>query len=159
MSFGNGGDLLSNFNLHSWLVGCHSAWDLMTTVTGDLALTRDEAENNRQRLLMWMALPKGERLNPSLGCCLHDYFHEKITGNIGRRIELDLKKDLTALFPNLSIKNIAVDSITPLSGGIHEMQIEVSLGDDSFQFVANWNEIAGANDTINSIMYTEGHNW
>lgn len=155
-NIGSGGDLLSNFNLSSWIVGCHSSFDLVTTITGDLALTKDDAENNRQRLLMWMALPKGERINPALGCCLHDYFHEKITGNISRRLQLDLQKDLKGVFPDLNIKNISVEKIAPLSGGIREILVAITLGDDSLQFIANWNEIMGANEEINSIMLTGG---
>jgi hypothetical protein len=155
-NIGNGGDLLCNFDLHSWVIGCHSSWDLVTTVTGDLALTKDEDENNRQRLLMWLALPKGERLNPKWGCCLHDYFHEKMTGNISRRLELDIRSDLKDVFPNMNIKNIAVTSVKASTEGLREISIDMSLGNDNLRFVADFNNIASVNEEINSLIYTGG---
>jgi hypothetical protein len=156
---GMGGDLLSNFSLSGGMCGCHSTWDLTPTITGDLALTKDETENNRQHLLMWLALPKGERLNPSLGCCLHDYFHRKITGTIYRELSLDIGSDLKSVFPEVDIKNIVVESISDLSGGNRTMQIGITLGDDDLQFVADFNTITEINDTINSLLYYGGANW
>ena len=153
---GKGGDILCNFDLTGWLIGCHSSWDLRTTVTGDLALTKDETENNRQRLLMWMALPKGERLDPSLGCCIHDYFHEKITGNVSRRLALDMRSDLKQVFPDLDIKNISIDKVSGLEGGNTEVVASISLGNDGLQFVANWNEIMSINEEMTSIIYNGG---
>ena len=154
----SGGDLLGNFNLHSGRVGCHSAWDLITTVSGDIALTRDAAENNRQRLLMWLATPKGERLDPTLGCCIHDYFHQKITSDLPRRLELDMRADLLSVFPELSIRNIKIVSNTYLSGGNREIVCDITLGNDSLQFLANLFDMQGTNEAINDLIYHGGGN-
>jgi hypothetical protein len=151
-----GGDLLSNFNLSGGQIGCHSAWDLVTTVTGDIALTRDLAENNRQRLLLWLATPKGERPDPSLGCCIHDYFHQKITKDLPRRLSLDMRADLLSVFPTLNIKNINVTAVTPLSGGNREIECDISLGDDSLQFLANFEALDATNEIINQLIYSGG---
>ncbi len=158
MSFGNGGDLLCNFDLSPWIIGCHSSMDLVTTVTGDLALTQDDAQTNRQHLLMWMAIPKGERLNSGIGCCLHDYFHAKVTGNIERRLLLDLKKDLSGVFPDLSIKNVYISNIANSDDGVNEIQIGITLGDDSLEFIANWNNIMNVNEELNNFIYSSGAN-
>lgn len=153
---GMGGDLLCNFSLSAGTIGCHSTWDLMTTITGDLALTKDEAENNRQRLLMWIAIPKGERLQRSVGCCLHDYFHAKLTGAIYRQLELDVGSDLKSVFPDLDIKNIFVENIMGMSNGTNAIQIGVTLGDDSLQFISDFNTVTSVNDSINSLFYYSG---
>jgi hypothetical protein len=153
---GNGGDLLCNFSLSGSMLTCHTNFDLLTTITGDLALTKDDEENNRQRLLMWMATPKGERINPATGCCLHDYFHEKMTGSIYRRLELDLKTDLKSVFPTLDIKNLSVDNISDLESGNRTIQVGITLGDDSLKFVADFNSLVSFNDTINSLIYYGG---
>lgn len=105
---------------------------------------------------MWMALPKGERLNPSLGCCLHDYFHRKITNVIYRQLELDIRSDLKSVFPELSIKNIAVDNISDLSSGNRTIQIGITLGDDNLKFIADFEAVTSVNDTINSLLFYGG---
>ena len=155
-TYGTGGDLRSNFSLGPGLCGCHSSFDLSLTVTGDLALTADEEENNRQRLLMWMALPKGERLNPNLGCCLHDYFHAKVTNVIYRQLELDIRSDLKPVFHDLDIKNIAVESVSDLSGGNRTIQTGITLGDDTLQFISDFNTVTSINDSINSLLFYGG---
>ncbi len=155
-TFGMGGDLRSTFELGGGLCSCHKNWDLSTTVNGDLALTKDEYENNRQRLLMWLALPKGERLNPSLGCCLHDYFHAKVTGVTYRQLELDMRCDLKSVFPDLDIKNIAVEDISGLSEGNRTIQVGVTLGNDKLRLLADFNSVSAVNDTINSLLYYGG---
>jgi len=149
---GTGGDLLASFDLSAWIVGCHSSWDLLTTITGDLALTKDTAENNRQRLLMWMVLPRGERLDPSIGCCLYDYLHAKMTDILGKQLELDLKADLSQVFPDLKIKQLSVNQIKDLTGGNREIQMSMYLGDDKLQFAANWGDISKVNDQINAMV-------
>ena len=155
-NIGTGGDLLSNFSLSGGIIGCHSSWDLCTTVTGDLALTKDDIENSRQRLLMWIALPRGERLDNKLGCCVHEYFHQKNVRNVRRKLELDVTSDLNDVFPDLSIRNIAVKSINDLSGGNREVVIALTLGPDNLQFVANWNEIMNITEEMSEIIYYGG---
>lgn len=155
-TFGLGGDLLSNFSYSGGLCSCHSTWDLITTITGDLALTKDDAENNRQRLLMWLMLPKGERLDPSLGCCIHDYFHQKMTGTIYRELELDMQVDLKGVFPDLKIRNIQVESISDITSGNRTIQCGITLGNDDLKFVANFEELVMINEDINSLLYYGG---
>ena len=154
---GQGGDLLSNFSLGPGMCGCHSSWDLITTITGDLALTKDEAENNRQRLLMWIATPKGERINPSIGCCLHDYFHAKLSNSIYRQIELDVEADLKSVFPDLTIQNLCIDNISDTEGdGSRTIQIGITLGNDSIKFLSDFNSASTVNDSISSLLYYGG---
>ncbi|MFA5452382.1 MAG: hypothetical protein WC248_02260 [Candidatus Methanomethylophilaceae archaeon] len=156
-NIGEGGDLLTNFSLRGGLYRCHSMWDLVTTITGDLALTKDEAENNRQRLLMWLALPKGERPDsPSLGCCLHDYFHAKIDGATIRRLRLDVSSDLKSVFPDLDIKNTSVESIGSTSTGNREIMIGVTLGDDDMRFIADFDNMSAINYNISSLLFYGG---
>lgn len=151
-----GGDLLGNFDLRGGMVGCHSSWDLVTTVTGDLALTKDEEENNRQRLLMWMALPKGERIDPSIGCCLHDYFHAKISGHVLKSLELDIENELKTVFPDAKISNVRVKKVAPLSDGTREIIVDVTINNDRFAFQAISSVLDGLNEYINDMMYHGG---
>lgn len=154
---GKGGDLLTDFSLIGSMFSCHDSIDLVTTVTGDLALTKDETENNRQRLLMWLATPKGERLDPSIGCCLHDYFHAKMTGSIYRQLELDIESDLKSVFPEMTISDIAVENISDTSSGNRIVQVGVTLGDDSIKFLSDFNSSSALNEKINSLLYYGGY--
>jgi len=137
------------------MVGCHSSWDLITTVTGDLALTRDEQENLRQRLLMWMALPHGERIDPRIGCCLHDYFHAKITEPVLRSMELDIENELRAVFQTNNI-DAKVYKVEPLSNGSREVLVDVTIGSDRFRFSAISNILESVNEQINDMLYHGG---
>jgi uncharacterized membrane protein YheB (UPF0754 family) len=105
---------------------------------------------------MWMALPKGERLNSGLGCCLHDYFHDKISSNVSTRLRNDIEEDMKSVFPELNIKNIVIKKISALSGGNREIVVSINLGDDNLQFLADWNNIMSVNEEMNSILYTGG---
>jgi len=46
---------------------CHSTMDLEITIDGDLKLV-DGVDEMRQRMLIWLGTPQGERLDPNTGC-------------------------------------------------------------------------------------------
>jgi phage baseplate assembly protein W len=143
-------DLLTNFNLEQGSCKCHSLLDILLSPTGDLALTKTDQQTLRQRFLLYLATPKGERLDPTVGCCLHDFLHEINSPRVTRKLELYIESDLRTQFPELGIKTVRCSPSTYLDG---EMEINVILADDSLQFLFTSDDLLNLSSMISELLF------
>jgi len=133
------GDLKINQSMEGGRCRCHSDMDLVTTTTGDLAVTMDKDEHMRQRMVLWLATPRGEVYNqPYAGCVLHDYIHERMSGSVLARLERDLKQDMQDHFPELGVTSITCNKV---SDDPCELQILGRLSEDGIEFFVNLADI------------------
>lgn len=133
-------------------VRCHSNLDLVTTLTGDIAITPDDVTNYRQRLFMWLATPKGERIDPSVGCCLYDFLHNKATSTTARTLELYLASDLAVAFPELDVKSVRCK----LSSDNRTFSVDVKLGDESLTFLFSDNDLLNISSQLAEVYSITG---
>jgi hypothetical protein len=148
-----GGDLQTNMSMGAGRLRCHSNLDLLTTCTGDLAITATEESNMRQRLFMWLATPKGERLDPSVGCCLYDFMHDKATSSNARLLEIAIGSDIQTLFPELAIKTIRCR----LSDADNRtFYVDIKIGNESLSFLFDYNELLNFSSQIAELFSVTG---
>jgi hypothetical protein len=143
-------DLLTNFSLDTGWCKCHSLLDFAVSPTGDLSLTKNDQQAMRQRFLLYLATPKGERLSPLVGCCLHDFIHEINSPRITRKLELYIENDLRTQFSELQVKTVRCSPSTFLDG---EMEMNVILADDSLQFLFTSDDLLNLSSMISEIMF------
>jgi hypothetical protein len=143
-------DLLTNFSLDVGDCKCHSLLDLRVSATGDLALTRDPQQALRQRFLIYLATPKGERLNPNIGCSLHDFTHELNVPNISRKLELYIENDLKTQFPELKVRNVRCSPSSYIGGA---MEMTVIFADNNLQFLFTSDDLLNLSSMIAELIY------
>ena len=100
-------DWLGNWSLKDGRVRCHGDFDFVQSVTGDLERTTSEEQYTVQKLILWLAIKKGEVVNdPELGSVLHQFLFKPLTpGNMAlleRLLEYDLKKQI----PELAVRTV-----------------------------------------------------
>lgn len=134
------GDIATNQSYGKGSVRCHGNTDIALTATGDIALTTDAFSNLRQRMMMYIMTPKGERLDPDLGCVLWDFFFEKDRPEELRLFELTLENDIRTAFPDLDLKGIRIISSGNDSVG-RTTTAKVILGNEDLEFVFPRNDI------------------
>jgi phage baseplate assembly protein W len=143
-------DLLTNFDLSTGYCKCHSMLDFAVSPTGDLSLTKNNQQAMRQRFLLYLATPKGERLQKDVGSCLHDFIHEINSPRITRKLELYIESDLRTQFSELEVKTVRCSPSTYLDG---EMEINVIFGDDSLEFLFTPDDLMNLSSMLAEIMY------
>jgi hypothetical protein len=143
-------DLLTNFDLSGGYCKCHNVLDFRVGPEGDIALTKDDQQAMRQRFLIYLATPKGERLDPTVGSCIHDFIHEINAPKNTRRLELFIKDDLDKQFPELKTRAIRCQPSTYLDG---EMEIRVILADDNLHFIFSPDDIMTLSSTISELLF------
>jgi len=99
-------DLKTNLQLTGGRAKCHHGLDFILTSSGDIAFTDGESDNMRQRLLFYLATPKRNRIDPTIGCSYYEYIHVKMTKDNLAYLAGDLKKDLKQQFPEWGIQDV-----------------------------------------------------
>lgn len=102
------GDIQTNMRFDGGIVRCHSTTDAELTSSGDLALVPESAFGLRQRLLIWLAVPRGELFDPEAGCPVYDYFHTRLTGSDTQALANDMKNSFRYLFPELNVQKVEI---------------------------------------------------
>jgi hypothetical protein len=155
ISSGIGGDLQTNMSMGYGRMRCHGDLDLTTTITGDLALTSDSASNTRQRILMWLATPKGERLDPSIGCCLYDFLHSSASPTNVRKMESYIAADINYLFNDLGLK---VKSVTcRVADDVNSsVYVDIKMGNEDLGFLFTYNELINLSSQLASVYSITG---
>ena len=103
---GNNIDLLTNMQLQGGRAKCHHGLDFLLSSSGDIAFTDEGSDNMRQRLLLYLATPKRNRVDPTVGCSYYEYIHEKMTEDNLAYLAGDLKEDLRTQFPEWDIQDV-----------------------------------------------------
>jgi len=83
---------------------CHGWGDLVLNSQGDIDVVTDEEECITQRIIIWMGTHKGERLDPTIGCVIHDYMHKPITSQNMKHLRSDALYQLQSIFPDYDVK-------------------------------------------------------
>ena len=99
------GDLRTNTYQESGKYTCHGQnglLDLVLDPSGDLALITDPLEQLLQEIRIWSGTKLGERIDPRLGCVLHDYSFAKMTASELENLRLDLEHNFLVNFPEFS---------------------------------------------------------
>ena len=105
-------DIATNKDLSSGYNQCHTSLDILLDATGDIALIHGQDEL-KQRFLLYLAIPKGERYDPKIGCSCLDHLHEKNTTANMRLLEQEIESDMKYQFPEISINSVTCNkSIT-----------------------------------------------
>lgn len=99
-------DLRTNLDNSSGYCQCHTSLDVLLTADGDLSIVSGTDEL-QQRFFLYLAIPKGERYDPNIGCYAYDYLHEKNTRNVMRSMEQDIKLDMKYQFPEISVSSVS----------------------------------------------------
>jgi hypothetical protein len=146
-------DLLTNFSLDTGICKCHASLDLLVNSQGDLALTKNDQQAMRQRFLLYLATPKGERLDPNVGSCIHDFVHEINSHKITRKLELFIQNDLIVQFPELNVKSVRCIPSTYLDG---EMDVQVILSDSNMEFLFSPGDLMDMSSTISELLFYAG---
>lgn len=99
-------DLKTNMMFDAGYIKCHSTLELETTPYGDLALTDNDTDLFYQSFLLYWGIPKGERIDPRIGCPWYDYQHKKATSANLAEFENELKESLKWHFPAHGIRSL-----------------------------------------------------
>lgn len=141
-------DVATNLDISTGFSHCHTALDILLTATGDLSIVSGNDEL-RQRFLLYLATPKGERFDPEIGCFAYDYLHEKNTRNNMRKMEQDIMNDMNYQFPDIEVISVSCmkDASDPF-----RMQLDVRIaGDNTLQFMYTPEELISLTKEIESI--------
>jgi phage baseplate assembly protein W len=133
------GDIALNFLVdETGICRCHGQLSPIRSSSGDIARITDELQCIQQRIAIWKATKKGERpLRPRFGCCIRDYIHEPLTGSRLLDLKADLQRDLSSLFPEMTVKVLKVESWERNS-----VNIETMIGNYEIEIPANAEELA-----------------
>jgi len=126
---------------------CHSALDLRLTAQGDLAIISGTDEI-KQRMLLYLGIPRGERQDIRIGSSALNYLHEKNTNNNMRRLEQDILGDMKYQFSDLPVQ-----SVTCTQGLTDPFQFNLSvrLSDGDMNFLYTPEELLRLTSDIASI--------
>lgn len=142
-------DILTNMDLSYGRANCHSALDILLTPDGDLAICTGDLEL-RQRFVMYRATPKGERLNPLLGCAEYDYLHEKNVSTEMRKMSQDIYADLQAYFPEMKGKSVTCELSEE---DAYKVNIYTLLAVDNINFLFNAKSLMNISSTLDNILH------
>lgn len=141
-------DLCTNMDISSGFCRCHSSLDLILTADGDLSIV-DNANEMKQRFLLYLSTPKGERFNPQIGSACYDYLHEKNTRNNMRRMEQDVLGDMDYQFPEIDVSSVSCmkDISDPF-----QMKLDVRLSDgQNLQFLYTPEELVSLTTELTNL--------
>ena len=146
------GDIKTNLELEAGICKCHSRMDILLTSTGDLALVSAPGPCVQQRLILWMATPHGERMDPNIGCRLWDIMHSALTGTVLGALEVTLKHEMQLLFPEIEVTSVVCELVP--ATGVSSSKVLVSVmssGEDLF-FIFSPEDLVD----IYRVVYGEG---
>lgn len=145
-------DFKFNLDLRSGYVRCHNRGDLVNTPDGDIALTESYSEYLLQRIIIWLATPKGEVPNdPDVGCVLHDFLFYKQTPQNLYRLAKELEYDAKVQFPDLGILYIDVKGLS-----ISSIQIVIYTQNELISLILEESEYQELlNEVINMLSIGE----
>jgi phage baseplate assembly protein W len=135
------GDLMTNLQTEGGVCQCRGNLDFVLTSTGDLALISDTNQCMRQRIIIWLATPKGERRSPDTGCLLWDYLFQPVTGSMLAELRVKLTRELQETFPEMEVKSVRVEQATGFGEGGHKVLITVIMAGDQIQFMFSADEM------------------
>lgn len=140
-------DLRTNFDISTGFSHCHSSLDLVLTATGDLALISG-IDEIKQRILLYLGIPKGERFDPKMGSSALDYLHEKNTVSNMRNLEQDIFNDMKYQFPELPTKSVTCSKSIK---DPQTMYLDVRLSDTEMSFLYTPDELIQLTSSIQDI--------
>lgn len=88
---------------------CHGLMSPARTAAGDIARVTKEQDAIKQRIMIWLAVKKGERpLHPYFGCCIRSYMNKPLTMSIIKSLRGEIQAELEELFPEYVVSNLRV---------------------------------------------------
>jgi len=127
------GDVKINALFDNGICRCHGVLSLQRTATGDIARVTKEQECVLQRIMIWLAVKKGERpLHPNFGCCIRSYINRPMTVSILKSLKGEIQAELEELFPEYQVSNLRVN--VPAR---NEISIKVNIGAYPVDFLGN----------------------
>ena len=141
------GDLKLNMDLSMGELKCHRSVDLVLTPDGDLALTRTDSELMHQRLLLFLATPKGELLDPEQGSTFYEYLHRPVTGDNIASLRVNLEYDLKKWFPEFGVTRVSISVI-----GRNSIYVVVYMADDAIRFLYDPGEVVQMSNMISESL-------
>ena len=142
-------DIKSNLNLEPGRCGCSLSLDALLTPDGDLAIVTGD-EELRQRFIIYRATPKGERLDPNLGCTEFDYLHEKNTARVLRGMEVDIQNDMEYMFPEIKYASVLCDK---WPDDEYRIKIMTVLSQGNLEFLFNPRELMTISSQLDAILH------
>lgn len=142
-------DLMTNLDLSPGRSGCSLSLDVLLTPDGDLAIVSGEDEL-KQRFILYRATPKGERLDPTLGCTEYDYLHEKNTNNEMRKMAQDIYTDCSRYFPELKARSILCEKSPDDEYSVRVLSI---LAENNIEFLFNPKSLMTISSTLDNILH------
>lgn len=142
------GDLKTNLRIEGGTCKCHGNLDFELTPSGDLAIITDPGESITQRIILWLATPKGERRDPAVGCLLWEYLHQKLTGSTLKELEVRLTRELSLNFPDLSVSSVDCELVTGFGEGGNKVLVTAVLGSHKIEFMYGADELNTLYDSI-----------
>ena len=141
-------DVKTNMDIESGYCHCHSSLDLTLTPDGDFSIITGQEEMN-QRFFLYLAIPKGERHDPNIGCYAYDYLHERTTSNTMRRMEQDLRADMAYQFPEFDVQSIACQREI---SDPYQMSIAIRLATETLLYLYTPDELLTLNSLLSNIV-------
>lgn len=136
-------DLACNANLTSrGSFRCHLNMDYVLTPTGDIAVICGAARLLLQHLLIWVATPLGEDIDPNVGCILHKYTFGKATQTNMDKLELELKANMQYNFPEYEITNVRVISAYDQISDLHGIVVSALFNTEEITFFTDSTNLA-----------------
>ena len=142
-------DLKTNLDISPGFNHCHSSLDILLTASGDLAIITGQ-EELRQRFFLYLATPKGERYDDSIGCSCLDYLHEKNTVSSARRLEQDIDNDINEQFPEWKVSSVFCRQ-NPIDPFELEVALKTTQGD--MRFLYSPDELMSLTSMLSNMIY------
>lgn len=142
-------DLKTNLDISPGFNHCHTSLDIQLTANGDLAIITGEAEL-RQRFFLYLATPKGERYDTSIGCSCLDYLHEKNTHEAAHRLAQNIENDINDQFPEWKISSVICRQ-NPIDPFELEISLKVAQGD--MKFLYSPSELMSLTSMLSNMIY------
>jgi len=127
---------------------CHGLWSPVRTANGDIARVTQEHECVLQRIMIWLAVKKGERpLHPEFGCCIRSFINQPMTISILKDLKGQIQAELEELFPEYEVSNLRVT--VPAR---NEVSIKANIGAYPVEFVGNAASLNELNTMLNRAL-------
>lgn len=112
---------------------CHGLFSPVRTANGDIARVTKEHECILQRIMIWLAVKKGERpIFPNFGCCIRSYINRPLSVSVLKELKGQIQSELEELFPEYSVSNLVIT--VPERNAIN---IQVNVGAYPVEFLGN----------------------
>jgi len=126
---------------------CHKRLDFRLTNYGDMMLTETVYDRTNQEIMNWLGTVPGERLDPRVGCVLHDYMYRRaaVGQSVVGEIENVLAMNIKVNFPHLPFKYVTAD----LSGeDTCGLMIYIEFMNDALKFLVSAENLKQLNDLM-----------